>query len=786
MANPFSSYRYIPAEGIVKSNIHLNRTKEDLKSLLKILAPLKSILVSNPPNGSTLNQDIADKLAKKPELLDLLIYFGYICDSNDKYIYFSPISDREKNHRLNNTIEFQEFYEYLKNAQTESLNDLEEYLRNSDKHNESDEENKPNKRTSSSTSRPVINPNRDRVQAHNKETLETVESFKASLVTKYNAVPTQTFILRRLALLVFKNTYPDSIAAGDDNLNTAIENKIRFLKEKDTQTSVPRTDEVYINCLIRSRFHQQQALDILQHDRPDFTKPVSNTLANSSINNSVLSLKHHWRLLKKYQSDTNSANKCLREGDKWKHVQHIIPAIQQLRATNENANMNQTTLSMIHRLLISEISNVMGPQAPVKIEMISSVLCELSLDAIGSLNIAAVKNLVTLNKEIQSDSFRKDAINALSTTCPICLTTVPRNQMETMFLCDHMCCLECLKIYYQNTIREIEDHKSLNRLTCFSEAHELTNDTKMNFFTYLEAKFRQWFSDDPEILKIYQDKIFYATRDKQFRKCGNPKCVSYFDIDKNNDIGSVRCPHCRFSQCRQCNRKWFPDHSQMQCDEYDEWLTDNDPDDPSVQALNLIRETGFQCPNSACQNIFDLEPGGCEHFICKYCKTDFCRMCSSLFYSLEKNKKCPKVGCNPKMGFHAHCPPNCFRETRNARMNVIIKLLEDHRVNILNELRKKEISNDNTCPLEGCINPVSGVAERRLCEECYKLFLCSLVWQHQIEPWVLYEQNHLEQFLKKASVPIPANATRQVLIELCQQNLNQSLGKPKRLTKPRF
>ncbi|CAF5218765.1 unnamed protein product [Rotaria magnacalcarata] len=122
------------------------------------------------------------------------------------------------------------------------------------------------------------------------------------------------------------------------------------------------------------------------------------------------------------------------------------------------------------------------------------------------------------------------------------------------------------------------------------------------------------------------------------------------------------------------------------------------------------------------------------------------------------------------MGLHAHCPPNCFRETRNAQMNVIIKLLEDNRINILKELRKKEMSNDDTCPLVGCKNPVSDVAERRLCEECYKLLLCSLVWRHQIEPWVLYADNNLEQLLKKASVPIPANATKQVLIEASIKN----------------
>ncbi|CAF4342928.1 unnamed protein product, partial [Rotaria sordida] len=108
-----------------------------------------------------------------------------------------------------------------------------------------------------------------------------------------------------------------------------------------------------------------------------------------------------------------------------------------------------------------------------------------------------------------------------------------RSQMETMFLCDHKCCLGCLKDYYRNNINKIQDSKSLNKLTCFSEEHEITGDTKMNFFTYLEAKLTQWFHNESDILKMYHDKIFYATRDKQIKKCGNSTVSSliyYFFI----------------------------------------------------------------------------------------------------------------------------------------------------------------------------------------------------------------------------------------------------------------
>lgn len=44
----------------------------------------------------------------------------------------------------------------------------------------------------------------------------------------------------------------------------------------------------------------------------------------------------------------------------------------------------------------------------------------------------------------------------------------------------------------------------------------------------------------------------------------------------------------------------------MNCDEYEEWLVDNDPDDPTVQVLQLIKDTGFACPNENCSAIYDL------------------------------------------------------------------------------------------------------------------------------------------------------------------------------------
>lgn len=139
----------------------------------------------------------------------------------------------------------------------------------------------------------------------------------------------------------------------------------------------------------------------------------------------------------------------------------------------------------MHRLLYSELSCVIDRQLPVKIETLASILCELPLESIENLDIASIKDILRLQFD---DTFRERVKNILSLVCPICAVYFPRSQMETMYLCDHMCCLDCIKTYYRNNINKIGDCQSLNRLTCFHVAHPITEEGKMDFFIYLGAK----------------------------------------------------------------------------------------------------------------------------------------------------------------------------------------------------------------------------------------------------------------------------------------------------------
>jgi hypothetical protein len=121
----------------------------------------------------------------------------------------------------------------------------------------------------------------------------------------------------------------------------------------------------------------------------------------------------------------------------------------------------------------------------IKIETIAQTFFNLPVDELENLDLATIRSLCSLSFD---GYFHDNAKQLFANMCPICTGKFPRSQMETMFLCDHMCCLECLKNYYRSKIRVIEDARSLNQLTCFQEAHVISIETKLDFFQYLGSK----------------------------------------------------------------------------------------------------------------------------------------------------------------------------------------------------------------------------------------------------------------------------------------------------------
>ena len=122
---------------------------------------------------------------------------------------------------------------------------------------------------------------------------------------------------------------------------------------------------------------------------------------------------------------------------------------------------------------------------PVKVEAIARLLSDAESQQLENLDVGTLRSWY---EHEFNDNFVPHAIRSLSLICPVCLDNFPPSQMDSMFLCDHKCCTDCLQNYYRHIIPTLEDRNSLKALTCFQEGHDITEEDSMNFFQYLEVK----------------------------------------------------------------------------------------------------------------------------------------------------------------------------------------------------------------------------------------------------------------------------------------------------------
>lgn len=143
-------------------------------------------------------------------------------------------------------------------------------------------------------------------------------------------------------------------------------------------------------------------------------------------------------------------------------------------------------------MMYSELSNISDPPSDLKIELISYALCRASMNSIQYLNIADIKDILgAVGDTAIREDFGDNALKALSVECPICAEQYPRSRMENMYLCDHVCCLDCTKGYYRTVIKEIGNSEALAKLACFEQHVPIAEDVKLGFFQYIGSKVRQ-------------------------------------------------------------------------------------------------------------------------------------------------------------------------------------------------------------------------------------------------------------------------------------------------------
>lgn len=69
----------------------------------------------------------------------------------------------------------------------------------------------------------------------------------------------------------------------------------------------------------------------------------------------------------------------------------------------------------------------------------------------------------------------------------------------------------------------------------------------------------------------------------------------------------------------------------MSCNDFDAWLSREEPDSAENALEIYFEENGIQCPE--CKFRYALSRGGCMHFKCLQCGFDFCSGCNRPYKS---------------------------------------------------------------------------------------------------------------------------------------------------------
>ncbi|CAF2807521.1 unnamed protein product [Rotaria sp. Silwood2] len=297
--NPFSTYRFINAEEIIKANIRPNHIPEDIKGLLDTLLPVTYITKSDLQRATSLHTNVIQKLDSKLHTLKLLQYFGYKLDQKGNYTYQPTDSHGEITHRQNATNEFKRFYNDLKRIKEGTFDGFTQYIK------------------FRSQSPPL--PNSSAVKEGNEKTSEKIKSFKESIVPRHGGRPAHNFIRRKLLLFLYKQKYPQSIEFGDELIDDEIDRLVRELKQKDESHDRSSGDEVYFECLIRTNFDKEAAVNILRHNRPNLKPPpqpeASREPTTTTIARSIRPLQQQWGLLNADAEENAAPQMLLHEGD---------------------------------------------------------------------------------------------------------------------------------------------------------------------------------------------------------------------------------------------------------------------------------------------------------------------------------------------------------------------------------------------------------------------------------------------------------------------------------------
>ena len=212
--------------------------------------------------------------------------------------------------------------------------------------------------------------------------------------------------------------------------------------------------------------------------------------------------------------------------------------------------------------------------------------------------------------------------------------------------CKNECkvCHNCMRKHLQTQL--YESGKSVRNIECPGCGSKIISNNEND--TYLQQQLKNFLPQ--EMFKLFDTRFLenILEEDNYFKWCSEATCAQGI-LWENPRVLKMTC-YEGHSTCFECGRKWVDQHDGLTCEQFSQWEMENDPEYQSKRLDGFLRAIdAMKCPQ--CKFRYELVRGGCLHFTCSKCQTEFCGFCYALY-----SKECRRFSKCAKLGLHQHCP----------------------------------------------------------------------------------------------------------------------------------
>ncbi|KAJ8336699.1 hypothetical protein SKAU_G00379190 [Synaphobranchus kaupii] len=351
---------------------------------------------------------------------------------------------------------------------------------------------------------------------------------------------------------------------------------------------------------------------------------------------------------------------------------------------------------------------------------------------------------------VQSCRDLDSALRYLSHECPICQEQVSFGKIITMTHCPCAFCESCFKAYFSSVIKE----KSIASVVCPlcnrpDVRGSASMEEVMDYFSLLDTQIRHYL--DPQTHELFQSKL----RDRALLDMPNFRWCAHCSFGHLHEADRLRmdCPSCKKSTCSNCKSPWVPQHEGLSCEMFRNWQTQNNPAYQNARLEHLLSLNKIDCPR--CKFRFYLSKGGCLHFKCTQCQSEFCGGCSRPF---RLGAACDFSAELLQLLQHHKVPASLqSRGTGSAE--------ERAHTGLCGVLEQRETAAQWEEP---CGKPAP-TEYGGYCERHYKERLVELINQNQLDPAALFDRAELVSELQRWRVPVPQTHPRETEAEHLHQ-----------------